>query len=168
MATPLNLPPLLPGDTLLYSHKGFFDTAVRFMTRSRFTHVEGVVSLTLAGAITIAGSRNGIGPNLYPFDPTVQKILRPKGSVNMTKAIDWFNVNARGKGYGYFDLVKFLPNLVWLVPKRLQDKGMICSTFWDEFLKAGGFDAFANDFDPGEVTPRDFDESAAFDVIWQA
>jgi len=159
---------LRPADTLLYSHKGVFDTAIRFMTRSRITHIEGVYSVA-KGAITIAASRNGIGPDLYAFDPTVVKVLRPRGPVDMGKAAVWFKQpGVQHCGYGYWDMAKFLPNIAAMLPKKLMDKGMICSTFWDEFLKAGGFDAFAKNFDPGEVTPRDFDESAAFDVIWEA
>lgn len=158
---------LRPGDTLLYSHVGGFDSAIKFMTRSKITHIEGVFSV-IDDSVIVVASRNGIGPNIYGFDNSVVKVRRPRGPVDVAKGMKWFHEKAEGCGYGYWDLVKFLPNLVPLVPQRLLNKGMICSTFWDEFLIASGFDTFAGDFDPGEVTPRDFDMVATQETIWAA
>lgn len=145
---------LKPGDILLYSHTGFFDFLICEFTRSHFTHVE--VVWNPRHETPVVASRNGIGPNMYPFDTTVQRILRPNFLFDVDAAMAWFRAEALGCGYGYWDLVKFLPTIAQLVPKQLQAKGMICSTCVDLLWQHGGADLFADDLDPGEPSPRDF------------
>lgn len=142
--------PLFAGDHLLYGRKPWdaFGFVTSFGTDSPAVHIEVYEGFSMSVA-----SRNGQGVNSYEYrSAQLIAVLRPPNVYDFQKAFDWMNKEARGKPYGWLDLLR------WVGPGWLnfKTKGLICSEFADMFDKAAKC-GFFNEYFPSEsIDPGDF------------
>lgn len=144
---------LAPGDVLLYTSGGFYGWVIRLKTWHPVTHAEAY-----AGYGRSVASRNGIGVNAYPVRVSgLTYICRPKLTqrINLREAIAWAR-SQYGTPYGWTDLLQF-------VGVNVQARGIVCSPFVTEFLRAGGLDPF-NGEPADKIAPFEFLLSPIFDI----
>ena len=156
MIPPNPVPPLLPGDILLYDSGSLVDTLIKFRTWSDVAHVEIKLGLNFSGA-----SRPGMGVHVYStrFDG-LKYVRRPLIAFDLVNALN-VALALDGTSYGWGDLGRF-----YLL--NLPTKGLICSQYGDLLLRGGDVIAFAEDYPPGAVSPRDFLVTPLAKTIWQA
>lgn len=153
------MPPLQPGDVLLYGGTDLVARLIQFRTWSDTCHVEVYADADNGRTVT---SRFGTGVKLYPFNPNgLVKVLRPFPPFDRVKALNWFYVRANGRPYGWGDIVGFYG-------LRRTGRGLICSQTSDLFLRAGGVVAFSPEYPAGLICPRDFETSPVLNCIWKA
>lgn len=138
------------GDVLLYRPSGLFGRLIALKTWNEISHVE----VSIGGGFAVA-SRDGKGVNVYP-ERTAQlaHVLRPVQPFDLAAAMAWFEEDAKGLPYGWLDIAAFL-GLKW------DAKGVICSPFATDFLRAGGLDPF-NGYPSRSVAPFMFRTSPVF------
>lgn len=96
-------PDLCPGDLLVFSRRGLFDSIVKIKTWSQATHVEVFV-----GDGKVAASRNGQGVAKYALDLNgLYCVLRPLLPWNQWNAASAFLRNHYGRPYGWLALFSF-------------------------------------------------------------
>lgn len=153
-------PQLLPGDVLLFSRKGFFNTLISIKTWSRFSHVEVVI-----GPSRVFASRNGEGVSFYPIDlKGLALVLRPTMTVDIKAGIAWArDSNVIGQPYDWAGLLNFTN------ARRVgrENGRMFCSEAATRFLRRCGFDPFPR-CDADTIAPRDFDVCPLFTVEWMS
>jgi len=146
---------LLAGDILLYSEPGIVDAVIEVKTADDVAHVE----IYHGNGLSVA-SRNGIGVNAYDMRTNgLMYVRRPLGKFERHLADAWFYAKAKGLPYGFAGLLNF-------VNVEIPSKGLICSTFADLYLRAGGAFMFSADFPPGKASPRDFKLTGEARTIW--
>lgn len=135
---------LRPGDVLLYPASSLFGKLIALKTWHSISHVEVFI-----GAGESVASRDGKGVARYSARlGDVKHALRPTQPVDLSAALRWFNANAAGQPYGWFDLLAF-------VGVTKDGPGMVCSSFATQFLRAGGLPIF-RDEPPNRVAPFQF------------
>jgi hypothetical protein len=150
---------LRAGDILLYRPSSWVGWVIAIKTASRAaSHVEVAVK----PGIAIAARRAGV--NYYGIRwEHLSRVLRPNKPLDLSRALDWFDKNARGQRYDYVALGRFfiIPGL-----KQSTDK-QICSELATRFLRAGaiGWKPFGGE-DADLVEPRDFLKSGDYDEVW--
>lgn len=137
---------LQPGDVLLYKPKGFFGWVIRLKTWHPIAHVE-----VYMGDGTSAASRDGQGVGRYPWRNTeLAYVLRPGVPFDVGKANAYID-SMVGTRYGWWDLLNFTG---W----KVDTKGIVCSPFATELLRAAGVPVF-NDEASNLIAPFEFLES---------
>jgi hypothetical protein len=120
------------GDVLLYRGRGLYSWFIGLKTwHFNVSHVEVYV-----GDLQSAASRDGKGVGLYPVRLSdLAYVLRPAVPFQPRAAMWWFYKEANGLSYGWSDLLQF-------VGLNINGKGMVCSPFATEFLRAGAVPVF--------------------------
>lgn len=153
---PEPLPPLQPGDVLLYRGTGFWSWWIRTKTWSPVSHCEGLVSPTEVVAARQEGVRR------YPFRRThLYGVVRPEGTFDLAAAMQWFVTEAEGQGYDWWGLANFIN---WRVgaPERKQ----FCSELLVRWFRAGGLHPFHDAYAPDKTSPGMFLSSPHFQTVW--
>jgi len=152
------IPPLQPGDILLYDSGSLVDWLIKFRTWSDVAHVEIYLDNYESTA-----SRNGLGVDIYPVRYEGLRYIRRLQVPFDRIAARKFAIKMRGTPYGYGDLARF-----YLL--NIPTKGLICSQYGDLLLRAGSVVAFYEDYPPGAVSPRDYELIPNFiaKTVWQA
>lgn len=146
-----------PGDLVLYSGAGLWSWVIKVKTWSPVSHCEVVIG----GGQTVT-AREGRGVNVYAFtDAHLYAVLRPEWAPNLEAALRWFR-GVQGQPYGYWQALRF-----FRLGKEDQTR-MMCSPCCARFYRAGGFHAFAGDFDASLVSPGMFLSSPHFVPVWRA
>lgn len=154
---PAPLPPLRPGDVLLFRGSGFFSWWIRTKTWSPVSHCEGVVSPTEVVAARNAGVRR------YPLTRThLYAVMRPEEPFDLSAAMTWFAAHAEGQKYDWQGLANFI-NLRWGKSEGKQ----FCSELLVRWFRAGGIRPFHDTYDADKTSPGMFLSSPHFHVIWQ-
>ena len=150
------VPPLQPGDILLYGGDSLVDRFIMFRTWSDVSHVEIYLDNYESTA-----SRNGQGVDIYPTRYVdlryVRRLVEPFDRIAARK----YATRMKGTPYGWTDLGRF-----YLL--KIPTKGMICSQYADWLLRVGGVIAFAEDYPPGAVSPRDYLLTPHAKTVWKA
>lgn len=147
MSRPAGLPVLIPGDVMLYRPKGIVGWLIASRTFSNWAHVE----VYIGGGESLA-SRDGIGVGRYPVRwEQLGKVLRPRGHFHRRRALWWFNKHAKGQGYDYLAIVRFL--LPHCIKRDLDRERQICSAFVVRLLRRAGVQFVAKDVDADMVAP---------------
>jgi hypothetical protein len=142
--TPI-VPDLLPGDVLVFSRKGLFDSIIRVKTWSPATHIE----IAIGGGKTVA-SRNGKGCEIYPIDlDGLYAVLRPQFPFDIDAALADFHEKYEGKPYGWIALFSFCCI-------DIHDKGLFCSELATLFLRGGKMEPFNPTIRAEIVSPGNF------------
>jgi hypothetical protein len=124
---------LRAGDILLYRPKGIFGRLIQMKTWHRISHVE-----IYAGNQQSYASRDGKGVECYPIRLTeLAFVLRPTRPLDLVKGRAYFD-SMRGTPYGWLDLLDF-------AGFNVDKKGIICSAFAAEYLRACGWNVFPTD-----------------------
>lgn len=154
------LPPLQPGDVLLFNRSGTFNWIIRVKTWSRFSHVE-----VATGSKRVFASRNGEGVGFYGTDLRgLAVVLRPTVPFDVTAAERWAKQQrVVGQGYDWLGLLNFT---YARVASRENNK-MFCSEAATRFLRNGGLDPFP-DADADTISPRDFSICPLFVPVWKS
>lgn len=119
-----------PADILLYRANSVFGRIIGIKTWSDIAHVE----VSIGGGESVA-SRDGKGVGRYPHrSADLAHILRPVQPVDLEAALRWFR-SMEGEPYGWLDLLAFVG---WTGDA----KGVVCSPFATQFLRAGGLPIF--------------------------
>lgn len=122
---------LVPGDVLLYPAKGLYGKIIALKTWHAIGHCE----IYIGHGYSVA-SRDGVGVGRYHARLNdVKHVLRPKRPFDLTKALAWFYTSANGQPYGWLDLLHF-------IGISRNGRGMVCSPFCADFLRAGGIPVF--------------------------
>jgi hypothetical protein len=155
--TGFNTALLQPGDVLLYGGNSIFDRAIGFMTWSNCHHVEIAIS-----QVQSVASRNGKGVNIYPTRTEgLRYVLRPNVPLDFSNGMAWFYSHAKGKPYGWLDLLRFIGfNL------KNPGDGLICSEFSALFFQACAAPLFNVRYSAGIITPRDHLITPRLDLFW--
>lgn len=131
------------GDVLLYKPSGLFGHIIAVKTWHPIAHVE----VALSAAESVA-SRDGQGVGRYPHrSKDLAHILRPIRPVDLDAALRWFQT-VKGQPYGWVDLLAF-------IGLKADGRGMVCSPFATDFLRAGGLPIF-NGEEPRKIAPFQF------------
>jgi len=147
---------LKPGDVLLYGGHDFVDTVIQLKTWSRAAHIEIAVD-----KVSSVASRNGIGVGFYPHrSKGLRYVLRPNLPVDFANGMAWFYANAKGRPYGWSDLLGFV-NISLNV-----GNGLICSEFASMFFDHCSAPLFDPKYPRGIICPRDFLITPRLDLIW--
>jgi hypothetical protein len=147
---------LIPGDVLLYGGHGLVDFVIGLKTWSKASHVEIAVNSKSSIA-----SRNGIGVGYYPHrSKGLRYVLRPNIPVDFENGMNWFWQNAKGRPYGWLDLLGFI-NL-----KLDTGNGVICSEFEAMFFDNCSAALFAPKYPRGVICPRDNLITPRLDLLW--
>lgn len=130
---------LQAGDVLLYGPIGVFGWVISVKTWHKIAHCE-----IYWGEGKSAASRDGLGVDLYPMRTSeLIYVLRP-AKFNKDLATPYVEATL-GTPYGWWDLLNF-------IGADLDARGIICSTFVTNVLRAGGVSVFnrenANDIAP--------------------
>lgn len=121
------------GDILLYRPKGIFGRIIQIKTWHRISHVE-----IYAGQRLSYASRDGVGVDVYPYRLTeLAYVLRPVPKLDLVK-MQAYAVSMKGTPYGWADLLDF-------ADLDVDRKGIICSAYATELLRAGGWNVFPAD-----------------------
>lgn len=124
---------LRPGDIMLYRPKGVFGRLIQVKTWHRISHVE-----IYAGGLQSYASRDGVGVDIYPVRVTeLAYVLRPTAALDLEK-MRAFAVSMKGTPYGWLDLLDF-------AGFNVDRKGIVCSAYATELLRAGGWHVFPTD-----------------------
>lgn len=176
------IPPLQPGDCILYRPTDLFDWAVALKTFTKVSHVE----VYIGGELSVA-SRNGKGVDLYPTRrEDIAAVRRPRRvsgdgcrvtdpqyctpaipAFDIERALNWFyygtpdNPKARYQKYGWRTLLSFV-----LLNSNPIEGHMICSEFAAEFYKAGGYPVFSDDWPSYRTPPSYFLSTRRLTPIW--
>ena len=106
-------------------------------------------------------SRNGLGVNLYPLRRAqLTRVLRPKASLNMQNAENWFKT-VQGQKYDWMGLLVFS-----LAVKQGSRDKMFCSEFATRWYRYAETNPVSENYDADRVAPADFLKSPAFDWVW--
>lgn len=132
-----------PGDVLLYKPSSVFGWLIRVKTWHPVSHVE----MYLGEGIS-AASRDGQGVARYPFrtDGLIH-ILRPNVPLDLSKVSAYVDA-MNGTPYGWYDLANF-------AGFNVNAKGIVCSPFVTNALRAGGVKIF-NDEPANDIAPFQF------------
>ncbi len=145
---------LRPGDVLLYRGSGVYGWLIRLKTWHPIGHVEVYV-----GDRQSAASRDGKGVNIYPLRMDgLAYVLRPIEPFDLAAALRWYEREAKGLPYGWLDLLQF-------VGQNVNRKGVVCSPFATQLLRAGGIPIF-NDEPAEKIAPFQFLTSERLVRIW--
>lgn len=145
---------LRPGDVLLYKGKGLFSLLIRIKSWHPQTHVEVYI-----GNGRSAASRDGKGVAIYPVRlDDLAHVLRPDVPFDRAAAMRWFAAEANGLPYGWADLLVF-------VGLNINHRGVVCSAFATQFLRAGGVAIFNNEL-AERVAPFQFLLSESLTERW--
>lgn len=137
------------GDVLLYRPSGKFGWLIAVKTWNRISHVEVAVSASEAVA-----SRDGQGVGRYPLRTAhLAHVLRPVQPFDLAAALAWYDAQP-DQPYGWFDLLQFMG-------LNVNARGIVCSPFATQFLRAGGLDPF-NGYEALKVAPFMFLTSPVF------
>ena len=121
------------GDILLYRPKGIFGRLIQRKTWHRISHVE-----IYAGFGQSYASRDGLGVNIYPVRLTeLAYVLRPTMALDVEAGRKYVE-SMKGTPYGWLDLLDF-------AGFNVDRKGIICSAFATEYLRAAGWHVFPTD-----------------------
>jgi len=121
---------LLPGDVLLYKPKGLYGWLIRVKTWHPIAHVE----IDMGDGMS-AASRDGKGPGYYPNRFTdLAYVLRPRVPFDLAAAKRYVD-STIGLPYGWADLLNF-------IGVTIDARGIVCSPFATEVLRAGGVPVF--------------------------
>ena len=135
---------LQPGDVLLYKPSGLFGRLIALKTWHALSHVEVYV-----GAGQSVASRDGQGVDRYPLrTDKLAHVLRPTVDIDLSAGLRWFEREARGLPYGWWDLGSF-------VGLTHDGHGMVCSPFATAFLRNCGMPIF-NKEPINVIAPCDF------------
>ena len=156
---------LHPGDVLLYRPTGIFGWVIATKTWHQVGHCE----IYLGAGVSVA-SRDGLGVGIYPLRTAdLATVCReaPRTCAyggethtfplrfDLAKALAWYRIQP-AQPYGWLDLLQF-------VGLNIDSKGIVCSPFATEFLRAGGLDPFNHE--PSlKIAPFQFRLSPVFDV----
>jgi hypothetical protein len=134
------------GDVLLYRPKGVYGWLIRIHTGHPIAHVEIAM-----GPGQSAASRDGVGVGYYPTRTDgLMAVMRPRGLFDLTAARGYVN-SMVGTPYGWADLLNF-------VSLSIDTKGIVCSPFVTNVLRAGGVPVF-NAEPANNVAPFQFMDS---------
>jgi hypothetical protein len=137
---------LQSGDVLLYRPKGVYGWVIRVHTGHAIAHVEIAMSPTQSAA-----SRDGKGVGYYPTRTTeLAAVLRPKVPFDLKAATTYVD-SMVGTPYGWVDLLNF-------VSLSIDTKGIVCSPFVTNVLRAGGVQVF-NTAPANSIAPFEFADS---------
>ena len=161
------LPPLKPGDILLFSGKSLFSRLIQVKTFSKFSHVE----VYLGNGLT-ASSREGKGVNWYNVEvKNLSAILRPETlcQIDPSEAIQ-YHESCIGQPYDYWGIMRF-----FTLGKQTENKSFCSehSTRVSRRLKlidSSGFlidyfHPFSERYDADLVSPGMFWASPHYDVV---
>lgn len=124
---------LRAGDVLLYRPNGIFGRLIQAKTWHAISHVEVYV-----GGFESVASRDGQGVGRYPLRVSeLAYVLRPQAALDLPAGLKYFD-RVKGTPYGWLDLLAF-----YGVTKNF--RGIICSPFATEFLRACGWNVFPTD-----------------------
>lgn len=152
-------PPLKPGDVLLYARTGFFNWVIHHATNAPVSHTEVYV-----GDNKTAASRNGIGVDIYDFDPSgLAVVLRPKRKIALWKALR-YQQSVLKQGYDWTGLLRAFVQNKW----GRNNTKQWCSENTTNVQRAGGIEPFTPDVPADMVAPGDFLKSAAYTHVWKA
>lgn len=153
----MNLPPLLPGDHLLYGPSNLIGRLICLKTWSPCCHIEIYI-----GAGKSVASRDGIGVGKYNLRLNqLVAVLRPKPPADMmATAMTWFDQTANGQKYDFLGLLCF-----FLAAKRGSPDRMFCSEFATQWDWRAGIESISRKWSADKVAPGDFLMSPAFDRI---
>jgi len=147
---------LKPGDCILYHTHDWWGWFLRVKTWSAITHVE-----VYAGNGKSVASRPGKNVNLYPFRAIdISFVLRPKLPLLMDYGMAWFK-SVQGRPYDWWGLLRFFRI------GSYSDNKMFCSEFAVNFYRACGFQPFAEQTEPDQISPGMFLDSTEFDRTYQ-
>jgi hypothetical protein len=147
---------LIPGDVLLYKATGFYGKVIALKTWHNIGHVEVYI-----GESRSAASRDRKGVGLYPVRfADLAYVLRPIVPFQLRAALDWFHRDANGLPYGWADLLFF-------AGLNINRKGIVCSPFATQFLRAGGVPVFNKEM-AERIAPFQFQTSELLAQVWSA
>lgn len=150
----MDLPPIFPGDCLLYSPSGISGLIIALKTWHKIAHVEIVAEKGFSYA-----SRDGIGVGKYPLRLAQLKyILRPE-TYNSTLADEYFQ-SVNGQKYDFKGLLCFA-----LAVKQGSPDRQFCSEFATNLYRAGGCSVFPVGNSADTIAPFEFLLSSALDLI---
>lgn len=133
---------LRSGDVLLYGPSGVYGWAIRLKTWHPVAHVE-----VYWGDGQSTASRDGKGVGIYPFRrDKLTHILRP-ACFNPESASVYVQAML-GTPYGWADLLNFMG-------VKVDKKGIVCSPYATEVLRAGGVPVFNNE-PSNDIAPFQF------------
>jgi hypothetical protein len=142
---------LLPGDILLYRPNGIFGRLIALKTWHPISHVE----VYLGGGVS-AASRDGQGTGIYPLRlAQLALVCRPIVPCDVGAGLRWFATQPH-QPYGWLDLAAFFGATV-------DGRGVVCSPFATEFVRACGLDPF-NGEPSIRIAPFQFALSPVFRV----
>lgn len=134
---------LKPGDILLYRPAGIFGRLIQVKTWHSISHVE-----IYDGGKQSLASRDGIGVGRYETRlKQLAFVLRPRVRLDLQHSRSYFSM-VEGRPYGWLDLLNF-------IGLPIKTRGMFCSEFAVEYLRAAGWDIFPED-DADRVSPFQF------------
>lgn len=156
----MQVPPLQPGDHLLYFTPCLIDYVICVKTWSHVGHIE-VFDGRPDGMLQLAMASRSAGVDRYAFRLNgLRYVLRPK-KWDHAAATAWFEREARGQKYDYLGLLCFTLALKQGSPNR-----MFCSEFARNLDRAAGCPSFAPWW-PGDLTaPGSYLMSPGFDVVF--
>lgn len=155
MTTAIDVTQLRTGDVLLYKGTGLFSRLIGIKTwHFDVTHVEVYI-----GTRESAASRDGKGAGIYPIRlDGLMYVQRPTVPLQLKAALDWHYREAAGAPYGWGDLLVF-------AGMNVNAKGMVCSPYATDFLRAGAIPVFNRE--PSlKVAPFQFRTSELLPDAW--
>jgi hypothetical protein len=138
---------LLPGDVILYRGTGLYGFVIRLKTWHDVGHVEVYIGDGMAVA-SRAGRGRGVQQYAVRLDQAVVAVLRPTQPIDLAAGLRWFEREARGMPYGWWDLGAF-------IGLTHDGHGMVCSPFATAFLRASGMPIFRRE-PINAIAPCDF------------
>jgi len=148
---------LQPGDVLLYRRKGIFNWVIEHASNAPVSHCE-----VYAGNSKTFACRNGIGVDIYDFDPSgLALILRPKTNFDVAKATAYQQSVLKQK-YDWTGLWRAFVQNSW---GRNSSKQW-CSENSTNVERAAGVEPFDSFIPADMVAPGDFLKSPAFTRVW--
>jgi hypothetical protein len=157
-----DLPPLKPGDHLLYWTRDLVDYAISLKTWSEVAHIEVYVGDPHAPGERMAVASRATGVNLFDFRREgLRFVLRPH-TWDEAGAWTYFRT-VRGQKYDWLGLFCFT-----LAVKQGAAHKQFCSEFARNLDRAAGLDSFAVNWPGDKTAPGSFLMSPSFDLIYDS
>ena len=138
------------GDILLYSSHSLVDDLIKWKETGLVAHIE-----IYAGSSMSWASRNGVGVGPAPYSfrsEGLVEVRRPVQYFDGLKAEDYFEINLKGKPYGFSDILANLD----IKGKTSNNEGVDCSHAAALLLDAAGSPQFAYDYPKNIITPEHY------------
>jgi hypothetical protein len=163
------LPPLLPGDHLLYDIRSpwrdpigwAMDRAIKLKTWSDVAHIEVFAGDPIAPGHLYSTASRSAGVDLYPFrSDGLVYVLRPS-QWDEAEADKYFQRIARGQKYDWLGLLCFT-----LAVHQGSFHKMFCSEYARNLDRAAGCPSFAETWPGDKTAPGSYLMSPAFGLIY--